>query len=246
MLAPILLNQSTRRRAVCGFTLIELLIVITVISILAALLVPSVTKSIHAAHAADSMNHLRQIVSASMFFAADHNGRFHNGWGYDVQLAEYLHKSINIRTVYTSRNADKQPIVVGSTIPITYSVHGVMMGPSTDDQNFGQRTVRMRKPSRLILVADGIQAPNNSWQANFHFQNPNAYVYGTYDAFTEAELNLPLEDNGGAKGVGPDSISANAGWFRYCNNGAVAAGFGDGHAALIPKGSVLAENLIPF
>ena len=229
-----------------GFTLVELLAVIGIIALLAALPLPTLGRANRRANATDSLSNLRQIVAASMLFAGDHDGRFHNGWSFEQQLGPYLVHYKDQRTLYVSRNADKRPQVVGATFPITYSVHGRMMFNSEDNQELGQPVSRMRNPSRLILVGDGVQAPNNMWQANWHLQNPAAYVFGSYADFTEAQLKIPLENNGGPQGVGPDQASANAGWFRYCNDGAVAAAFGDGHAELIAKGQVLAENLIPY
>ncbi len=229
-----------------GFTLVELLAVIGIIALLAALLLPTLGRATRRANANDSLSNLRQIVAASMLFAGDHDGRFHNGWSFEQQLGPYLTHYLDQRTLYVSRNADKRPQVVGATFPITYSVHGRMMFNSEDNPELGQPVSRMRNPARLILVGDGVQAPNNMWQANWHLQNPAAYVFGEYANFTAAQLKAPLENNGGPQGVGPDQASANAGWFRYCNEGAVAAAFGDGHAELIAKGKVLADNLIPY
>lgn len=237
---------QNKRRSSGGFTLIELLAVIAIVAILAALLVPGIAKGQRRANAADSMSNLRQIVAASMLFAGDHDGRFHNGWSFEQQLGPYLVNYRDERTLYVSRNADRQPRVAGATFPITYSVHGRMMFNSEDNPDLGQPASRMRNPGRLILVGDGIQAPNNFWQANWHIQNPAAYVFGNYDSFSEADLATPLENNAGPRGVGPDESSGNAGWFRYCNDGAVAAAFGDGHAELIRKGSVVAGNLVAF
>ena len=229
-----------------GFTLVELLVVIVILAILMGLLLPAVKKATRTANAADSISNLRQIMAASILFAQDHGGRFHRGWGYEQILQNYLTNPQDARTVFKSRNADIDPKVSGSTIPITYSVHGVMMWPSADRDDLGQPVSVMKNPGRLILVADGIQAPNNNWQANWHFQNPADYMNGRYGNFTAAQLELPLENNSGGKGVGPDVKGANAGWFRYCNNGAVAAAFGDGHAELIKKGKVVGANLVAY
>ena len=203
-------------------------------------------RALQSARATDSLGNLRQIGSALVLFAAEHEGRLPNGDGYEYALRDYLHSSLNIRTVFISQNADKNPRVQGSVIPITYSVHGTMLATNPASGGLGQLVSAPRCPARLILVADGNQAPNNFWQANHRFQNPSEYVYGSYAQFTEEQLKTPLDGSWGGRGVGPDQASPNAGWFRYCNNGAVAGSMTDGHAELIPKGQVRAENLVPF
>lgn len=226
-----------------GFSLIELLVVIGILGILASLLLPVVGKTRRTAHAAESLSNLRQIASAAFAFAGDHRGRLCNGFGYDVHLAPYLHSSQNEKTVFTSRNADQQPFVEGSTIPITYSVHGGMMPTAP----LGLPLTAMTRPATLILVADGVQAPDNFWQANYQFERPEGYIRARREDFSTDDLRRPLVEGSGPFGIGPDRAieNANAGWFRYCNNGSVAASFGDGHAELIPKGQVLAENVVP-
>ncbi len=236
--------SSSHRR---GFTLIELLVVIAVIAILASLLIPVIGSVQRKARAAESLSNLRQIVAATFLYAGEHDGRFHEGWGYERKLQPYLTDPMAARTLFTSPNADKQPTVVGSMIPITYSVHGYLMWPvyTNNGTVVGYPLGIMHEPHRLVLIGDGIQAPGNFWQANFHLQNPNGYIYADYNGLSENELDARLENNSGPRGWGPDEASGAAGWFRYCNNGAVAVGYGDGGAGLIPKGEVIARNLVP-
>lgn len=58
----------------CAFTLIELLVVIAIIAILAALLVPAVTKALESGRRSSCASNLRQIAIASFSFAVDHDG----------------------------------------------------------------------------------------------------------------------------------------------------------------------------
>ncbi|NQT50790.1 type II secretion system protein [bacterium] len=61
----------TARRG--GFTLVELLVVISVITILAAMMMPSLLKGISSATTADCVSRARQITAAYMAYSKDYN-----------------------------------------------------------------------------------------------------------------------------------------------------------------------------
>src|SRR4051794_19265640 len=65
-------HRPTRR----GFTLIELLMVIAIIAILAALLLPVISKAKLRARQAQCVSQLKQIGVAFHAYAHDHNSRF--------------------------------------------------------------------------------------------------------------------------------------------------------------------------
>lgn len=66
-----------RRRNWWGaFTLIELLVVVAIISILAALVVPAVKKSLEASKTAKCVGNLKAIGSGLYAYVADHDGEF--------------------------------------------------------------------------------------------------------------------------------------------------------------------------
>lgn len=66
------INISNSRRA---FTLIELLTVIAIISILAAIIIPTLGKVRETAQRAVDASNLREIGKAALLFASDHNDR---------------------------------------------------------------------------------------------------------------------------------------------------------------------------
>ncbi len=64
-------QDNSRRRAQAGFTLVELLVVITIISVLAALLLPVLEKAVSVAHKACCANNERQIGLALQNYTSD-------------------------------------------------------------------------------------------------------------------------------------------------------------------------------
>ena len=74
-----------------AFTLIELLVVIAIIAVLAAMLVPAVTRALESSRRATCSSNLRQLAIASFSYATEHEGalikaRSYGGGNY-VQVA---------------------------------------------------------------------------------------------------------------------------------------------------------------
>jgi len=133
-----------------AFTLIELLVVIAIIAILAALLLPSIGKSLESAKATADASNLRGLGQVFFKYLNDHEDEM-PAVGSGVVWPQELHKTTSDYKIFKS-TFDRRGAVDGTNAPVSYGVN---------DKTFGLSTADFRSPTNLIVMANSATKATN-------------------------------------------------------------------------------------
>lgn len=100
--------NGTSKSAGKAFTLLELLVVIPIISLLAAMLLPTLWHAKERGKTATCLNNLRQLGIATSLYISDHNGRFPRKWIPRVNVTNGEAMEGNWNAQYTPGGPDPQ------------------------------------------------------------------------------------------------------------------------------------------
>ncbi len=226
-----------------AFTLLELLVVVAMIAVLAAMLMPAISKAKVRSQAVACLNNNRQLATAWLLYADDHNDRLAYNLGgpnrTSVAARTNLNWVNNILDWSTSNsdNTNTATITEASLSPYANRAVGIYRCPSDQALSAIQRQAgwsgRVRSYSMNAMVGDAGELSATGINLN----NPDYVQFFRLSAIPRpANIFVFLDEH-------PDSI--NDGYFlnkaeyhewvdlpASYHNGAATFSFADGHSQL--------------